>query len=75
MLVMTMLFKTIPGQDILQLSNDKTYSDTLTRTQSDSVIVVSEMDILKLSDEEIFLPGTSLDNIVGWVRDNVSLHC
>jgi methylmalonyl-CoA mutase C-terminal domain/subunit len=26
----------------------------------------------KLGIKEIFLPGTSLDNIVGWVRDNVS---
>jgi methylmalonyl-CoA mutase C-terminal domain/subunit len=29
----------------------------------------------KLGIKEIFLPGTSLDNIVGWVRDNVSPRC
>jgi methylmalonyl-CoA mutase C-terminal domain/subunit len=29
----------------------------------------------KLGIKEIFLPGTSLDTIVGWVRDNVSPRC
>jgi methylmalonyl-CoA mutase C-terminal domain/subunit len=29
----------------------------------------------KLGIKEIFLPGTSLDNIVGWVRDNVGPRC
>jgi methylmalonyl-CoA mutase C-terminal domain/subunit len=29
----------------------------------------------KLGIKEIFLPGTSLDKIVGWVRDNVKPRC
>jgi methylmalonyl-CoA mutase C-terminal domain/subunit len=29
----------------------------------------------KLGIKEIFLPGTSLDNIVGWVKDNVKPRC
>jgi len=29
----------------------------------------------KLGIKEIFLPGTSLDNIVGWVKDNVRPRC
>jgi len=35
--------------------------------------IIPEEDILKLKKlgiKEIFLPGTSLDNIVSWVRDN-----
>jgi methylmalonyl-CoA mutase C-terminal domain/subunit len=40
--------------------------------------IIPEEDIPKLKKlgiKEIFLPGTSLDNIVGWVRDNVSPRC
>ena len=40
--------------------------------------IIPEEDIprlKKLGIKEIFLPGTSLDNIVGWVRDNVSPRC
>ena len=36
--------------------------------------IISKEDVPKLKKlgvKEIFLPGTSLDNIVGWVRDNV----
>ena len=29
----------------------------------------------KLGIKEIFLPGTSLDKIVGWVKDNMKLLC
>jgi methylmalonyl-CoA mutase C-terminal domain/subunit len=40
--------------------------------------IIPEEDVPKLKKlgiKEIFLPGTSLDNIVGWVRDNVSPRC
>ena len=40
--------------------------------------IIPEEDITKLKKlgiKEIFLPGTSLDKIVGWVKDNVSLRC
>jgi len=40
--------------------------------------IIPEEDIPKLKKlgiKEIFLPGTSLDIIVGWVRDNVSPRC
>ena len=40
--------------------------------------IIPEEDIprlKKLGIKEIFLPGTSLDKIVGWVRDNVTLRC
>ena len=40
--------------------------------------IIPEEDIprlKKLGIKEIFLPGTSLHKIVGWVRDNVSLRC
>ena len=40
--------------------------------------IIPEEDIPKLKKlgiKEIFLPGTTLDNIVGWVRDNVSPRC
>ncbi|TET57207.1 MAG: cobalamin B12-binding domain-containing protein [Dehalococcoidia bacterium] len=40
--------------------------------------IIPEEDIprlKKLGIKEVFLPGTSLDKIVGWVRDNVSLRC
>jgi methylmalonyl-CoA mutase C-terminal domain/subunit len=40
--------------------------------------IIPEEDIPKLKKlgiKEIFLPGTSLDNIVDWVRDNVSPRC
>ena len=37
--------------------------------------IIPEEDIPKLKElgiKEIFLPGTSLENIVGWVRNNLS---
>lgn len=40
--------------------------------------IIPEEDIprlKKLGIKEVFLPGTSLEKIVGWVRDNVSLRC
>jgi methylmalonyl-CoA mutase C-terminal domain/subunit len=40
--------------------------------------IIPEEDIPKLKKlgiKEIFLPGTSLDNIIGWVRDNVKPRC
>ena len=40
--------------------------------------IIPEEDVPKLKKhgvKEIFLPGTSLDNIVGWVRDNVTPRC
>jgi methylmalonyl-CoA mutase C-terminal domain/subunit len=40
--------------------------------------IIPEDDIPKLKKlgiKEIFLPGTSLDTIVGWVRDNMSPRC
>jgi methylmalonyl-CoA mutase C-terminal domain/subunit len=57
--------------------------ELLKANKADDVMVVGggiipEEDIPKLKKlgiKEIFLPGTSLDNIVGWVRDNVSPRC
>lgn len=57
--------------------------ELLRENKADDVIVIGggiipEEDIPKLKKlgiKEIFLPGTSLDNIVGWVRDNVSPRC
>ena len=40
--------------------------------------IIPEEDIPKLKKlgiKEIFLPGTPLDKIVGWVRDNVKPRC
>jgi methylmalonyl-CoA mutase C-terminal domain/subunit len=40
--------------------------------------IIPEEDIPKLKKlgiKEIFLPGTSLDKIVGWVKDNVKSRC
>jgi methylmalonyl-CoA mutase C-terminal domain/subunit len=40
--------------------------------------IIPEEDIPKLKKlgiKEIFLPGTSLDTIVNWVRDNVKPRC
>jgi len=40
--------------------------------------IIPEEDIprlKKLGIREIFLPGTSLDKIVGWVKDNVKPRC
>lgn len=39
--------------------------------------IIPEEDVPKLKKlgiKEIFLPGTSLDRIVGWVKDNVKPH-
>jgi methylmalonyl-CoA mutase C-terminal domain/subunit len=57
--------------------------ELLKANKADDVMVVGggiipEEDIPKLKKlgiKEIFLPGTSLDNIVGWVRDNVEPRC
>jgi methylmalonyl-CoA mutase C-terminal domain/subunit len=57
--------------------------ELLKANKADDVMVIGggiipEEDIPKLKKlgiKEIFLPGTSLDNIVGWVRDNVSPRC
>jgi methylmalonyl-CoA mutase C-terminal domain/subunit len=53
--------------------------ELLKANKADDVMVIAggiipEEDIPKLKKlgiKEIFLPGTSLDKIVGWVRDNV----
>ncbi len=40
--------------------------------------IIPEEDIpelKKLGIREIFLPGTSLDKVVGWVKDNVKPRC
>ena len=40
------------------------------------IIPVEDVPKLKkLGIKEIFLPGTSLDRIVGWVKDNVKPRC
>jgi methylmalonyl-CoA mutase C-terminal domain/subunit len=57
--------------------------ELLKANKADDVMVVGggiihEEDIPKLKKlgiKEIFLPGTSLDKIVGWVRDNVKPRC
>lgn len=57
--------------------------ELLKESKADDVMVIGggiipEEDIPKLKKlgiKEIFLPGTSLDNIVGWVRDNVRPRC
>jgi len=40
--------------------------------------IIPEEDVPKLKKlgiKEIFLPGTSLDKIVNWVKDNVKPRC
>ena len=57
--------------------------ELLKTNKADDVMVIGggiipEEDIprlKKLGIKEIFLPGTSLDKIVGWVKDNVSPRC
>jgi methylmalonyl-CoA mutase C-terminal domain/subunit len=57
--------------------------ELLKSNKADDVMVVAggiipEEDIPKLKKlgiKEIFLPGTSLDNIVEWVRNNVKPRC
>ena len=57
--------------------------ELLRENKADDVMVIGggiipEEDIpelKKLGIKEIFLPGTSLDNIVGWVKDNVKPRC
>ena len=57
--------------------------ELLKANKADDVMVVGggiipEEDILKLKKlgiKEIFLPGTSLDKIVGWVKDHVKPRC
>jgi methylmalonyl-CoA mutase C-terminal domain/subunit len=57
--------------------------ELLKENKADDVMVIGggiipEEDLPKLKElgiKEIFLPGTTLDNIVGWVRNNVSPRC
>lgn len=57
--------------------------ELLKENKADDIVVIvggiiPEEDIPKLKKlgiKEIFLPGTSLDNIVEWVRNNVSPRC
>ncbi len=57
--------------------------ELLKENKADDIMVIGggiipEEDIPKLKKlgiKEIFLPGTSLDNIVGWVKDNVKPRC
>jgi methylmalonyl-CoA mutase C-terminal domain/subunit len=57
--------------------------ELLKTSKADDVMVIGggiipEEDIPKLKKlgiKEIFLPGTSLDKIVGWVKDNVKPRC
>ena len=57
--------------------------DLLKENKANDVMVIGggiipEEDIPKLKGlgiKEIFLPGTPLQNIVGWVRDNMSPRC
>ncbi len=57
--------------------------ELLEANKADDVMVIGggiipEEDIVnlkKLGIKEIFLPGTSLDKIVGWVKDNVKPRC
>jgi len=57
--------------------------ELLKANRTDDVMVIGGgiipgEDVSKLKDlgiKEVFLPGTSLDNIVSWVRDNVSPRC
>jgi methylmalonyl-CoA mutase C-terminal domain/subunit len=57
--------------------------DLLRANKADDVMaigggIIPEEDIPKLKKlgiKEIFLPGTSLDSIVGWVTDNVKPRC
>jgi methylmalonyl-CoA mutase C-terminal domain/subunit len=57
--------------------------ELLKANKADDIMVVGggiipEDDVPKLKKlgiKEVFLPGTSLDNIVGWVRDNVKPRC
>jgi methylmalonyl-CoA mutase C-terminal domain/subunit len=57
--------------------------ELLKANKSDDVMVIGggiipQEDVPKLKKlgiKEIFLPGTSLDRIVGWVKDNVKPRC
>jgi len=57
--------------------------ELLKANKADDVMVIGggiipEEDITKLKKlgiKETFLPGTSLDKIVGWVKDNVKPRC
>jgi len=57
--------------------------ELLKENKADDIMVIGggiipEEDIPKLKKlgiKEIFLPGTSLDDIVGWVKDNVKPRC
>jgi methylmalonyl-CoA mutase, C-terminal domain len=59
---------------VLELLKDKGADDVMVVGGG----IIPEEDIPKLKKlgiEAIFLPGTSLDTIVGWVNDNVKPRC
>ena len=59
---------------VLELLEDKGADDVMLIGGG----IIPEEDIPKLKKlgiKEIFLPGTSLDRIVGWVKDNVKPRC
>ena len=59
---------------VLELLKDKGTDDVMVIGGG----IIPEEDILKLKKlgiKEIFLPGTSLDKIVGWVKDNIKPRC
>jgi methylmalonyl-CoA mutase C-terminal domain/subunit len=59
---------------VLELLKDKGADDVM--VIGGGIIPKEDVPKLKkLGIKEIFLPGTSLDNIVGWVRDNVKPRC
>jgi methylmalonyl-CoA mutase C-terminal domain/subunit len=57
--------------------------ELLKANKADDIMLISggiirEEDVPKLKKlgiKEIFLPGTSLDKIVNWVKDNVKPRC
>ena len=59
---------------VLELLKDKGADDVMVIGGG----IIPEEDVPKLKKlgiEEIFLPGASLDEIVGWVKDNVKPRC
>lgn len=59
---------------VLELLKDKGADDVMIIGGG----IIPEDDVPKLKKlgiKEVFLPGTSLDNIVGWVKGNVKARC
>jgi methylmalonyl-CoA mutase C-terminal domain/subunit len=59
---------------VLELLKDKGADDVMVIGGG----IIPEDDVRKLKKlgvKEIFLPGSSLDKIVGWVKDNVKPRC